>query len=128
MSDPHAAQHHVKYWLIFFFLCIFTAISWLADEAKSHHIMRSVLLIVVLVLAVATAKALFVMMYFMHLKFEGRWKFLLLSPTIILAIGLPLALLPDVGVHYYTTDVPQNSAKVTPAPPEEGRTAEPSEP
>jgi hypothetical protein len=21
--------------------------------------------------------------------------------------------LPDVGVHYYTTDVPQNSAKVT---------------
>ena len=51
----------------------------------------------VLVLSVATAKALFVMMYFMHLKFEGRWKYVLLSPTVILAIGLPLALLPDIG-------------------------------
>ncbi len=66
-----------------------------------------------MVLAVATAKALFVMMNFMHLRFEGRWKYLLLSPTVILAVGLPLALLPDVGVHYYTTDIPQNTAKVT---------------
>jgi cytochrome c oxidase subunit IV len=49
----------------------------------------------------------------MHLKFEGKWKFLLLSPTIILAIGLPLALLPDVGEHYYTLDVPQNTAKIS---------------
>ena len=70
-------------------------------------------LLATMVLAVATAKALFVMMNFMHLRFEGKWKYLLLSPTVILAMGLPLALLPDVGVHYYTTDIPQNSAKVT---------------
>jgi cytochrome c oxidase subunit 4 len=60
------------------------------------------------VLAVASAKALLVMIYFMHLKFEGRWKFVLLAPTIILALGLPLALLPDVGAHYYLLDVPQD--------------------
>jgi cytochrome c oxidase subunit 4 len=59
------------------------------------------------VLAVATAKALFVMGYFMHLKFEGPWKFVLLAPTIILAMAIPAALMPDIGSHYYDYDVPQ---------------------
>jgi cytochrome c oxidase subunit 4 len=47
------------------------------------------------------------MMFFMHLKFEGNWKFVLLTPTTILAIGLPLALLPDIGASYYTSVAPQ---------------------
>ena len=63
----------------------------------------------VIVLAIASAKALCVMLYFMHLKFERNWKYVLLAPTFVLACGLPLALLPDVGVHYYDIDVPQNS-------------------
>ncbi len=47
------------------------------------------------------------MLFFMHLKFERNWKYVFLFPTTILAIGLPLALLPDIGVHYYEVDVPQ---------------------
>jgi cytochrome c oxidase subunit 4 len=47
------------------------------------------------------------MLFFMHLLFERAWKYVLLAPTIILAIGIPLALLPDIGLHYYTEDVPQ---------------------
>jgi cytochrome c oxidase subunit 4 len=62
------------------------------------------------VLAVAVAKAQFVMRYFMHLKFEGAWKYVLLLPTAILACGLPLALAPDIGLHYYTPDTPQSRA------------------
>ncbi|HET6323657.1 MAG TPA: cytochrome C oxidase subunit IV family protein [Planctomycetaceae bacterium] len=124
MTDGHAtgahehdshAPHHVRYFAIFGALCFLTAVSVVCDlfhiEGKEFHGFNLVL--AALVLSVATAKALFVMTYFMHLKFEGRWKFLLLSPTVILALGLPLALIPDVGAHYYTTDVPQNSAKVT---------------
>jgi cytochrome c oxidase subunit 4 len=112
--DSHA-PHHVWYFGVFGALCLLTAVSVLCDlfdiKGKTFHGINLVL--AALVLSVATAKALFVMTYFMHLKFEGRWKFLLLSPTVILALGLPLALLPDVGVHYYTTDVPQNAAHVT---------------
>jgi cytochrome c oxidase subunit 4 len=124
MTDGHAtgtqahdshAPHHVWYFGVFGALCVLTAISVLCDlfhiEGKEFHGINLVL--AALVLSVATAKALFVMTYFMHLKFEGRWKFLLLSPTVILALGLPLALIPDVGAHYYPTDIPQNSAKVT---------------
>lgn len=108
MSDQHGAQHHVKYWAIFAFLCICTGVSWLVDEAKKGGHFNSYVLLVFVVLAVASAKALAVMMYFMHLKFEGKWKFVLLAPTIILALGLPLALLPDIGAKYYLSDVPQD--------------------
>ena len=88
-------------------LCIFTALSWAADELQDH--IPSMGVLAVIVLAIATAKALCVMLYFMHLKFERNWKYVLLAPTFILACGLPLALLPDIGVHYYEVDVPQNS-------------------
>ena len=101
MNDPHAepahAAPHANYLLVFVALCVCTALSVATDLVT----FPSRLWLAVIVLAVATAKALFVVTYFMHLKFEGRWKFLLLTPTLILAVGLPLALLPDIGMHYY---------------------------
>jgi cytochrome c oxidase subunit 4 len=106
MADTHQA-HHVRYGYIFALLCVFTALSWGADELKQRGLMSNKLLVITVVLAIASAKALFVMMYFMHLKFEGKWKFVLLAPTVILAIGLPLALLPDIGLHYYDNRSPQ---------------------
>lgn len=101
--DDHSA-HHVNYLAVFVALCVCTALSVLFDVLSFENRMITI----VLVLAVAVAKALCVMMFFMHLKFEGNWKFVLLAPTTILAIGLPIALLPDIGVHYYTTLAPQD--------------------
>lgn len=101
--DDHSA-HHVNYLYVFFALCGFTALSVVFDllgGSVPHGV------VIVLVLAVAIAKALSVMMFFMHLKFEGNWKYVLLAPTTILAIGLPLALYPDVGIAYYTPTAPQ---------------------
>lgn len=104
-AHEHAehAHHHVNYFYVFLALCVFTMLSVLFDMAS--FLTKEV--VVVLVLAVATAKALSVMMYFMHLKFEGNWKFIILAPTTILAIGLMVALAPDQALHYYTPDVPQ---------------------
>ncbi len=108
-ADDHAGHEehhpHVNYWMIFGALCILTLISWMADELGNKGIV-----LVIVVLAVATAKALFVMLYFMHLKFEGKWKFVLLAPTIVLAMAIPAALMPDIGSHYYDYDVPQTRA------------------
>jgi cytochrome c oxidase subunit 4 len=113
--EEHTFGHHVWYFGVFLALCVLTGVSVLCDlfHINSRLIGGINVVLACLVLSVATAKALFVMMFFMHLRFEGRWKFLLLSPTLILALGLPLALLPDVGRHYYTTDVPQTNAHVT---------------
>ena len=102
MSEDHGG-HHVNYFAIFGVLCFCTIMSVLFDWIS----LENKLVLIVLVLGVAVAKALFVMAYFMHLKFEGNWKFLLLSPTVILALGIPLALYPDIGVHYYTVTTPQ---------------------
>jgi cytochrome c oxidase subunit 4 len=102
MTD-HQESHFGTYFTVFLVLCVFTLMSIGADKMHftNHNITR------VLVLAIATAKALCVMMYFMHLKFERAWKYLLLTPTLILALAIPFALFPDVGAHYYTPDVPQ---------------------
>lgn len=104
MSDhQHHESHAGAYLAVFLALCGFTAVSVVADLI--HIPNRAVL--VAIVLAVATAKALCVMMYFMHLKFERAWKYMLLAPTFILAAGMMIALVPDIGEHYYTVDSPQ---------------------
>ena len=106
MSDhDHHESHSAAYFRVFIALCIFTGISVVADLVggeKSNKIVLGVI-----VLAVAVAKALCVMMFFMHLKFERAWKYLLLAPTIIIAAALPVALRPDIGETYYTPDVQQ---------------------
>ena len=85
MSHDDHETHHVNYVLVFFALCGFTALSVVFDVMSfDNHAIT-----IVLVMAVAVAKALCVMMFFMHLKFEGNWKYVLLAPTTILAIGLP---------------------------------------
>lgn len=102
-SDRHIDAHpKVHYLSIFIALCVCTALSVIFDIVEITPA-----LLVFLVLAVAVAKALFVMTYFMHLKFEGRWKFVILAPTAILACGLMIALAPDIAMHYYTNIAPQ---------------------
>ena len=109
MTEAHtAASHaehghlHINYMAIFIALCVCTLLSVAFDLIEMNKRLTAVL-----VLAVAVAKAQYVMRYFMHLKFEGRWKFVLLLPTAILACGIPLALAPDIGLHYYTPSTPQ---------------------
>jgi len=98
--DSHS-HPHVNYFGVFIALCICTVLSVIFDQIPVP------VAVVTLVLAVAVAKALFVMTYFMHLKFEGKWKFIILMPTAILAVGLMFALAPDMAMHYYTNDAPQ---------------------
>ncbi len=68
--------HHARYFVIFAALCGFTLLSILTDVVHLDYHVK-----VVAVLAVATCKALCVMAWFMHLKFERAWKYVLLAPT-----------------------------------------------
>lgn len=105
MADEHEA-HPVNYKLIFAFLCACTIFSVLADMYGKGMIGRAVLIGIVLFIAVC--KALFVLLYFMHIRFEGPWKYVLLSPTLVLAMAIPFTLAPDISFHYYNMEVPQN--------------------
>ena len=104
MSHDQHESHAGTYFIVFLALCGLTALSVIADMV--HLADRNVLRVIVL--AIASAKALCVMLFFMHLKFERAWKYLLLVPTFILASALPFALMPDVGMPYYTPEVPQH--------------------
>lgn len=107
MSEDHHAPPN--YLAVFAGLCVLTGASWLLDEMGGWGLFSGKVLLAVLVLAVAVAKAMFVAVYFMHLKFEGRWKYVLLLPTAILAVGLPVALAPDLSMNYYEADTPQEA-------------------
>lgn len=104
MADDHKQGHSVNYTAIFFALCVCTLLSIAADYSRSGLGAR---IMIGLVMGIALVKASFVLLYFMHIKFEGPWKYILLAPTMVLALTLPLALSPDVGFHYYTVQVPQ---------------------
>ena len=97
MTDSHAehggAHPHPNYILVFIGLLILTTISFFMSEALSSRLQTWLL-----VLALASTKTLLVGMFFMHLKFEGRWKYVLLVPPAILAVVLLLALMPDIGI------------------------------
>lgn len=113
MSDEHnydsghdsGHQHHaVNYTAIFGLLCVCTVLSIGFDLAKES---LSKPTLIVLILGVAVCKASFVLLYFMHIKFERAWKYVLLAPTAVLACALPFALAPDIAFHYYNVIVPQ---------------------
>ena len=112
-AGAHDSAPHVNYMYIFYALCGLTLLSVLADVLGKG---QGKVLIGSIVLIVACCKAAFVMMYFMHLKFEAAWKYALLAPTIILAGFLMIALIPDIGLHYYANVVPQTMERET-APP-----------
>lgn len=49
--------------------------------------------------AVACSKAMLVILFFMHVKYEASWKYVLTVPPGIMACFLILALVPDIGLR-----------------------------
>jgi cytochrome c oxidase subunit 4 len=54
-------------------------------------------------MAVSCTKAMLVILFFMHLKWEANWKWVLTVPASLMSLLLVLALIPDVGLRYKTT-------------------------
>jgi cytochrome c oxidase subunit 4 len=104
MAEEHETHHHVHYGWIFAALCVCTLLSIAVDLGRGT---LGKTLLASAVMGVACVKALLVLLNFMHLRFEGPWKFVLLGPTTVLAMAVPFALAPDITYHYYTVQVPQ---------------------
>ena len=113
LDDTHP---HANYLLVFAALCGLTLLSVGFDLIPEPP--RP--LLIALVLGVAAAKAACVLVYFMHLKFEGAWKYVVLAPTALLGAGLVLALLPDIALHYYTVEADFTDATTALAENEDG--------
>ena len=85
--------------MIFAALCVLTTASFMTyfDFWRENIGVRAGW---ALMMAVSMAKASLVMLFFMHLKYEANWKYVLTIPATIMAVFLTLALIPDVGNRY----------------------------
>ena len=99
-SDPHDGEHHGgvgKYIAVFVVLCILTAISFLAGSSQT--LMATPAVGWTIMMAVSCAKALLVMLFFMHLIWEANWKYVLTIPASIMSVFMLLMLIPDVQMR-----------------------------
>lgn len=85
-----------KYLAVFGALAVLTAISFVIGNSP---IMGTPSIGWAGMLAVSCAKAMLVILFFMHLKWEANWKYVLTIPASIMSIFLLLMLIPDIGMR-----------------------------
>jgi cytochrome c oxidase subunit 4 len=86
---PH---HKVNYFAIFGLLVMLTIVTVAAAFAN----FQSEFLRVMVALAIASIKASFVALYFMHLKFEGKLIYFIIGIPLCMVVIVVCALIPDV--------------------------------
>ena len=102
-SHESAAHDHgqagvSKYIYVFVALCILTGASFFTySNAWPFHDTPAVGW--AFMMAVSCTKALLVVLFFMHVKYEASWKYVLTIPPAIMAVFLMLALVPDIGMR-----------------------------
>lgn len=112
IAAEHEFEAHAPYLKVFAGLAVLTAIEYYYAAIFKDHF--GILLIGLLLLA--TVKAGMVGWYFMHLKFEGKWVYIMIVPAGVLAVLLTMALCPDMVLKFETEENPgEDSAYVLPA-------------
>jgi cytochrome c oxidase subunit 4 len=99
--DTDIVEHHapgglMKYLSVFVALCILTAISYAVGNSQSLR-NNSPQVMWAMMMAVSCAKAMLVIMFFMHLMWEANWKYVLTIPATLMSLFLLLMLVPDIG-------------------------------
>jgi cytochrome c oxidase subunit 4 len=115
--EEHRTEAHAPYWKVWFALLILTLIEYFYASAFKN--LFAILLIGLLFWAVV--KAGLVGWFFMHLKFEGNWVYILIVPAFVLATLLVLALLPDMSLKENSDEIPiEETSFAVPAPVQPG--------
>jgi cytochrome c oxidase subunit 4 len=109
-AHGHPADHDdhgglAKYIYVFLMLCLLTTASfWTFSDWPIrwpfHHLPAVGWSFM---MAVSCAKAMLVILFFMHVKYEASWKYVLTVPPGIMAVFLVLALIPDIGLRNFKT-------------------------
>jgi cytochrome c oxidase subunit 4 len=104
----HPESHHgglAKYIVVFVALCVLTMCSFLTyfDFWRTRMPPEVGW---AFMMAVSCTKAMLVILFFMHVKYEANWKYVLTIPAGMMSIFLLLMLVPDVGLrmHHYSEE------------------------
>ena len=95
-GDDHSHGGVGKYLAVFGGLCVLTAASF---GIANSPLMDTPSIAWFGMMAVSCAKAMLVILFFMHLKWEANWKYVLTIPSCIMAVFLLLMLVPDIGLR-----------------------------
>jgi cytochrome c oxidase subunit IV len=113
VAEEHATEAHAPYLLVWFALAVLTGIEYFyASFFKDFF-----LVLILGLLFWAIVKAGLVGWYFMHLKFEGNWVYIMIVPACILATILVMALMPDMAMkpEEEETEAEQQMSLVVPS-------------
>jgi cytochrome c oxidase subunit 4 len=123
-NTDHGHDHHDHativrtYRNVFLVLLVFTILEYAYATWAPVGFVALVLGLMIM----ACTKAALVGLYFMHLKFEGRWVYAFLIPAGILAMVLVGGLTPDVAMQPITEENP-DIENTPPAPVQPGAEA-----
>jgi cytochrome c oxidase subunit 4 len=106
MSDPASHPAHDQehghgnfgtYMAVFAGLLVLTGVSfWLGNSTIKATMPATAW---AGMMAVSCGKAMLVIMFFMHLKWEANWKYVLTIPAMMMSVFLVCMLIPDVGMR-----------------------------
>jgi cytochrome c oxidase subunit 4 len=89
-----------RYVYVFVALCVLTSASFFASSEywpwhDEPHVGWTFML------AVSCTKAMLVILFFMHVKYEANWKYVLTIPAALMSVFLMLMLVPDIGMRVH---------------------------
>jgi caa(3)-type oxidase subunit IV len=90
-DTSHGHSHDSAYMKVFMALAVFTVISFTVSETFSSKAVT-----ILMILGIATVKALLVATIFMHLKFDWKKIYIVIVPALVLAVVLVFLLTPDI--------------------------------
>lgn len=96
IHEHHAPHGLMKYIAVFVALCVLTAISYLVGNSQQLR-QEAPIVMWAMMMAVSCAKAMLVILFFMHLFWEANWKYVLTVPASLMSVFLALMLVPDIG-------------------------------
>jgi cytochrome c oxidase subunit IV len=112
IAEEHATEAHAPYLTVWAALAVLTAIEYF----YAYFLKDYFLILLLGLLFWAVIKAGLVGWFFMHLKFEGNWVYIMLVPAFVLATILVMALMPDMAMKPEEEETPaEESSFVIPA-------------
>ena len=107
-ATTHDAAHDMRvkaYFTVFIALSIFTAISFLANEAVRQGWI-GVETSFTIIIAVAVIKAFLVGLIFMHLNFDWGKVYFIIVPIFVLGVMMMMVLMPDIVISWQPQQEP----------------------
>lgn len=118
-SSSHEGDHGHggtgTYIMVFLALCalttvsIFTTLTWWREQVPDSVSWT-------IMMVVSCVKALLVILFFMHLLWEAKWKWVLTVPAACMSLFLVLMLIPDIGLRTRNYSEERWSAAAYPSP------------